>query len=338
MAEASAPSIVSISSSTPDGVYGVGSPIAVTVTLSKPATLTGGDLTIPLNDGGSVTIAPFSGSTILTGTYTVASGDDANRLDTTSPLLLADGATLTDADGNDAGLAIPAGALLAFNSNFLIDTSPPTSSVDPLPTNESSAIFTVTWSGQDAPGGSGVAFYNIYDSEDGGPYALWQSNTAQTSATFTGVSGHSYSFYSVATDNVGNLQPAPSAAQATTAVLLPPPPPPPPPTPAPPLVKLSSVVEKTNKKHQLTEVLVTFSGAVNMIEADSINTYRLATAGKKRSYTAKNAGVIKLRSAVYDGSSNTVALTPKKPFALTRPVELLVYGTGVWACKMPTDV
>lgn len=97
---------------------------------------------------------------------------------------------------------------------------------------------------------------------------------------------------------------------------------------SPPLVTMTSVVDKTNKKHQVTEIVVTFSGAVNAAEADSINTYRLATPGKKGSYTAKNAGIIKLKSAVYNGSSDLVALTPKKPFALTKPVQLLVYGSG----------
>ncbi len=97
---------------------------------------------------------------------------------------------------------------------------------------------------------------------------------------------------------------------------------------SPPLVHLTSVVEKTNKNHQVTEVFVIFSGAVNMTEADSVTTYRLATPGKKGSYTAKNAGIIKLRSAVYNESADTVALTPKKPFALTKPVQLLVNGIG----------
>jgi len=78
----------------------------------------------------------------------------------------------------------------------------------------------------------------------------------------------------------------------------------------------------------VTEILVTFSGAVNVAEADSIKTFHLATAGTKGSFTAKNAGIITLKSAVYSGSSNTVALTPKAPFALTKPVQLVVYGTG----------
>jgi len=97
---------------------------------------------------------------------------------------------------------------------------------------------------------------------------------------------------------------------------------------SPPLVTVVNVQDVVSKKHQVTEILVTFSGAVNVGEDDSINTYRLATPGKKGSYTAKNAGIIKLKSAFYTASNRQVALTPKMPFALTKPVQLLVYGTG----------
>jgi hypothetical protein len=69
-------------------------------------------------------------------------------------------------------------------------------------------------------------------------------------------------------------------------------------------------------------------GAVNAGEADSPPTFHLATAGKTGSFTAKNAEVIKLKSAVYSATNHTVTLTPKKPFTLTKPVQLLVYGTG----------
>jgi hypothetical protein len=82
-----------------------------------------------------------------------------------------------------------------------------------------------------------------------------------------------------------------------------------------------------NRKHQLTEILVTFSGALDSPEADRTGIYRLAHPGKKGSYTAKNAVVVKLRSAVYDSADHTVALTPKKPFALTKQaLQLLVNG------------
>jgi len=87
-------------------------------------------------------------------------------------------------------------------------------------------------------------------------------------------------------------------------------------------------VEEVTKKKQVTEVLVTFSDPVNAAEADQASTYCLATPAKKGPYTAKNAGFIKRKLARCSPATNQVALTPKKPFALTKPVQLLVYGTG----------
>ena len=84
----------------------------------------------------------------------------------------------------------------------------PTSSVNPLPANEPSS-FTVSWLGQD-PGGSGIASSDVYESVNGGAYALWQSDTTATSATFTGGQNNdTYTFYSVATSNVGTVEPRP---------------------------------------------------------------------------------------------------------------------------------
>ena len=102
-----------------------------------------------------------------------------------------------------------------------IDAGPPTSSVAALPAQESSTTFTVTWSGQDDAGGSGIAFYDIYVSDNGGPFTLFQSETTASSASFTGQNGHCYGFYSVATDIVGNRESLPSGAQASTTVVIP---------------------------------------------------------------------------------------------------------------------
>ncbi len=99
-----------------------------------------------------------------------------------------------------------------------VDTVAPTSTVSPLPTATASTSFLVAWSGSDDTGGSGIASYQVYDSDNGGPFVLFQNATTQTSATFTGQIGHTYGFYSVATDNVGNVQAIPTAAQATTFV------------------------------------------------------------------------------------------------------------------------
>ncbi len=87
-----------------------------------------------------------------------------------------------------------------------------------LPAN-SSPTFTVAWSGQDDAGGSGIASYNVYVSDNGASFVLWQSATSQTSAMYTGQVGHTYGFYSVAIDNVGHVQPTPTSAQATTTVV-----------------------------------------------------------------------------------------------------------------------
>ena len=107
------------------------------------------------------------------------------------------------------------GALGGFTVN--LSSVLPTSSVAALPATETSASFTVSWSGSDA-GGRGVASYSVYVSDNGGPFTAFQTDTAATSATFTGVNGHTYGFYSVATDTAGDVQTTPTAAQATTTV------------------------------------------------------------------------------------------------------------------------
>jgi hypothetical protein len=68
------------------------------------------------------------------------------------------------------------------------------------------------------------------------------------------------------------------------------------------------------------------SGAVNAAEADNPAIDRLTLPGKNCSYTAKNARAIKLRSAVYDSADDSVTLIPNKPFALTKPVQLVIDG------------
>ena len=73
------------------------------------------------------------------------------------------------------------------------------------------------WSGTD-PGGSGIASYSIYASENGRAFAPFLTDTTEPTATFFGQSGNTYAFYSVATDNVGNIQSTPTTAQVTATV------------------------------------------------------------------------------------------------------------------------
>jgi len=93
------------------------------------------------------------------------------------------------------------------------------SQVEALPPTTTSTEFTVRWSGQDETNGSGIASYDIYVSIDDGPFALWREGITETSDTYTGVMGHTYAFYSIATDNVGHREPEPLVADTTTAAM-----------------------------------------------------------------------------------------------------------------------
>ncbi len=97
-----------------------------------------------------------------------------------------------------------------------IDTTTPSSRVQTLTGKPGTTDFDVKWSGTDT--GAGVAAYTVFVSDNGAAYAAWQTSTAATTATYTGVSGHSYAFYVRASDGAGNSEAAKSAAEATIAV------------------------------------------------------------------------------------------------------------------------
>ncbi|MEZ6059149.1 MAG: hypothetical protein R3C19_02190 [Planctomycetaceae bacterium] len=99
----------------------------------------------------------------------------------------------------------------------IIDTTAPSSSVSMLPGVTATAVFPVTWSGEDGTG-SGVASFDIYVADNGGPFELWLEATTATSAVFTGQDGHAYRFYSVATDGVGLTEMIPGTFDTETTL------------------------------------------------------------------------------------------------------------------------
>ena len=135
--------------------------------------------------------------------------------------------TIQPKSGLATGATLDAQASIVFDTNAAIatpqivntiDTTTPTSTVTALPSTTTTPSFTVSWSGSDGAG-SGIADYNVYVSDDGGAFTLFQADTTATSATFTGQLGHTYGFYSVATDNVGLVQPTPTGARASTTIV-----------------------------------------------------------------------------------------------------------------------
>ena len=119
------------------------------------------------------------------------------------------------------------------SASWLMDTTPPTSRVQTLPTRESSLSFPVTVTGTDpqaADGGpaSGIASFTIYVSTNGGPWQIWTTvaptsishGRASATATFTGQDHMRYAFYSIATDAVGNAQAYHPSIETITVVLI----------------------------------------------------------------------------------------------------------------------
>jgi hypothetical protein len=125
---------------------------------------------------------------------------------------LASGTTIT----NQARIVFDANSAIDTNETVnTIDAGAPTSAVAALPERSNHAAI-VSWSGSDS--GSGVARFEIYVSDNGGPYSLWHTATAAGTATYDGPLGHTYSFYCVATDNAGHRELAPLARDAQTTI------------------------------------------------------------------------------------------------------------------------
>ncbi|HVX60075.1 MAG TPA: carboxypeptidase regulatory-like domain-containing protein [Pirellulales bacterium] len=127
------------------------------------------------------------------------------------------------------GDVIHAQATVFFDANAPIDTRTIFNTIDAgdalgsqmaaLPANEPTPQFTLSWTPADqGSSGSAVASYSIYVSDNGGAFLPFLLNTTASQALFTGQKGHTYVFYSLATDNAGNQQSPASAVLVSTTV------------------------------------------------------------------------------------------------------------------------
>jgi hypothetical protein len=76
--------------------------------------------------------------------------------------------------------------------------------------------FTVAWTGS-SPLLNAVSF-DIFVSDNGGPFTVFQAATTATSASFTGVSGHTYGFFSIASEGGGLREPMKTKPEITVKV------------------------------------------------------------------------------------------------------------------------
>lgn len=131
-----APVVMDISSTTPDGYYGETDTIVVTVTFDQPVNVTSRpwiNLETGLNDK-KATYSGGSGTDTLSFNYTVQSGDSSPDLDYKVPSTInLNGGTIVDSNTGtrNANLTFPnpgAAGSLGANKNIVIDTSTPSTS------------------------------------------------------------------------------------------------------------------------------------------------------------------------------------------------------------------
>lgn len=99
----------------------------------------------------------------------------------------------------------------------VVDSRPPTTTVDPLPALVTVNAFTVSWQGDDG-GGSGIQSFDVRYRRGDEPWQLWQRNTIATRARFDADEDGVYRFEARAVDNIGRIEPFTGVAQATTVV------------------------------------------------------------------------------------------------------------------------
>ena len=126
-----APTIVSVSSPTADGLYKIGDDLAVTVTFSEVINVIGSPQ-LKLETGSNnafnnalIDYASGSGSSVLTFNYSVSSGQASSDLDyVDSTSLLLNNGSIKDVTGNIANISLPTPGLagsLSSNKALVID-------------------------------------------------------------------------------------------------------------------------------------------------------------------------------------------------------------------------
>ena len=93
-----------------------------------------------------------------------------------------------------------------------------------------------------------------------------------------------------------------------------------------PAVTWDIVFVWTNRDEQVRQVTILFSGPPNTAQANKLGPYHLVTPGPHGSFSGPIAKVIPLRSAEFDAGDESVTLTPKRPFNLTKVFQLRVDG------------
>ncbi|MBI5143406.1 MAG: hypothetical protein HZA20_14635, partial [Nitrospirae bacterium] len=216
--ETVAPSLVSITTDTPDGAYMAGDTVNVTLNFSEPVDLSDGSMHISLNSGATLDIAAMSTSPgkSVTVPYQIQAGQSVTDLSVDS-ITLDSAAKITDAalselvkSGNT--VPIPSGSNLSDSGAIVIDTTAP--SQGSLAATIGMSQTNLSWSGfADETDGSGLGRYKLVMSSTGYPPSSCNGGTPLTlsgdlalSYIHAGLSsGATYYYRLCAEDKAGNV-------------------------------------------------------------------------------------------------------------------------------------
>ena len=175
-------------------------------------------LSFAVNPSGGGTTTPPTATWADSGTTTFSISATPNAGYTFDHWSSSTG-SITFANENSASTTATINGAGTITANFIGDTTAPTSSVDSLPTYETSLTFNVPYTASDNAGGTGVKNVQLWY-RVGGSGSYTQYGTVYTSSpiSFTASSNGFYEFYTIATDNANNVENAPSSADASTTV------------------------------------------------------------------------------------------------------------------------
>ena len=88
-----------------------------------------------------------------------------------------------------------------------IDSQRPLSGITPVFDSLDASHVRIKWDGQDDPGGSDLKGYTVFARRDSLPYTNIGTLLTSKAMELVVEDGHSYSFYSRATDNTDNVEP-----------------------------------------------------------------------------------------------------------------------------------
>lgn len=128
---------------------------------------------------------------------------------------------------------VPTGSLVNEKARIIFDLNDPlntpqaTNTIDAgIPTSRVTAATMVhgtsdidlRWHATDDSSGSGIATVSVFVSTDDSAFVPFVSGVTDTSGMFHGTVGHTYSFYALAIDNAGNVEPGKATPDIQVAV------------------------------------------------------------------------------------------------------------------------